>query len=362
MGHHMITRSKKQMVTRSMKNKKNSAPISKPVLNTRRKGRKKRMIPTRKPPCLPSEIISEILSWLPVDCLVRNKIVCKQWCEIMQDRSFMLKNMHRNRECSFHYREPYQENGETFQSFYTFDGLIMERSTDFNKYRIKNLALHRVFDMPTPPHKSEGMLPSYVHQGCYKVLSAYGCGKETNQCGGFEILTLGREETQSWRALDTSIFSDFNRNKERFWSFGIGRIAYFVRTSKLGSESYEVVSFDFENESFTTCVLARSCFPDSSKVYAFRWEDCLALAEIANYELHVWAEKKTVIPLKFLKKGPYMDHDLEPYRAIDGLIWFTGCLYLAYSIAKEKIVCNIPIMEVPTIRTSLVTFKGMRLE
>ncbi|KAG8655210.1 uncharacterized protein LOC110613298 [Manihot esculenta] len=375
MGHHMITRSKKQMVTRSKKITKNPTPSKKSIPKaTPRKGRKKSKIPSRNQPLLPTDIISEILSWLPVRCLIKCQRVCKEWFELMQEGNFIVKNMVRNREYNIHNRESYRENGEAFKLIYTFDGLIMEGNRDFNKFRIRNLALRRVFDLPTPPHKSEiliPLIPSLVHHGYYKVISAYSCKNETNQHGGFEILTLGRVEKPSWKALDTNFFRNFNRENDILWSMGIQGIAYFVRTSKDGSENYEVVSFEMENESFTSCDLARSSFADNSKACVLRWEDQLALAEISNNELQVlvlkdykkgkWAEKKTVIPLKFLKKEPYMImEDLEPYRAIDGVVWFRGSNYLAYNIADEEIVCHVSKRQARIFRQSLVTFKGMR--
>lgn len=353
-----------------------SDPNSKPVFITPMM-RQDHSIPSGKP-YLPVDLVSEILSWLSVECLARCKSVCKQWLELIQDRYFIQKHMSRSKNLNC-YTNPCQENGVSYEWIIIFDGLIMERCIVLNKYRIRNLAMRRTIDLPAPTHNSRDFFVTLLICGCYKLVSVYDYREETKYSKGFEVLTLGKDEKPSWRALDTHIFRDFNGQEHRP-IIVISAVAYFVRTNTVGSEDYEIVSLDMENESFTVFYLARSSFPESNKVFPMCWDFHFALSVIANNELHVlvlrdykkgkW-NKKTVIPLKFYKKNPdkfgnnvvprrwIADKSVILFRVIKGHI-----SDFAYSTVSEEVVCEHTKNRRRTFPfgQSLVTFKGMRPE
>ncbi|EEF32962.1 hypothetical protein RCOM_0545330 [Ricinus communis] len=373
--HHMITRSKKQMITRSKKTK------CKPVIHTptKRKERKKLCFHTRNPE-LPIELVIEILSWLSVDCLTRFKSVCRQWCELIQDRYFVEKHLSRSNLFSY-YQDGYKENGEAIDWISKLDGLVVELNKISNKVRIRNLAIKKIYDFPDPEHQIYDMLIGFSRRcGYYKAVSLHSC-KGKNHESGFEILTIGSEEEPSWRTLDSAFFRDFDSQKEKLWSIRVDETAYFVRTSKGGLEDYEIVSFDLNTECFTSSILPRSSLSDSNySVFIIPWENkYLSIAELAKGdELRVlvfqdckkgkWAEEKIVfpIPLKIFKKAPGFEiQNVEILQGFRNFFTFRvgGKKCYMYDIRRERIYSLATRQDnLIKIKQGLVAFKGMRPE
>lgn len=87
---------------------------------------------------LPPEVLSEILSWLDVDSLLRFKTVCKEWCYLIEDPTFICSHMMKSRG---HWifemvadRPPYN----TYMFVDSYFGLILEHKYVTQCYRLTN--------------------------------------------------------------------------------------------------------------------------------------------------------------------------------------------------------------------------------
>ncbi|KAH0987234.1 hypothetical protein GBA52_014411 [Prunus armeniaca] len=143
-------------------------------------------------PKLPFDIISEILSWLPVESLLRFRCVCKQWCLLLtQDHLFIAIHSHRASRLTLRRMSSpgHILYDKDFKFLYHLSGgLLLEMSLKNSRvYRIRNPVIHQVLYLPDAHEGTDQIdiaFNSFTHE-C-KVVCVHG---EDGEEVGFEVLT-----------------------------------------------------------------------------------------------------------------------------------------------------------------------------
>lgn len=276
-----------------------------------------------KVPKLPFRIISEILSWLPVESLLRFRCVCKQWCLLLtQDHQFIAKHSDRASplllQCMISPGQIlYDEN---FKFLYRlFGGLLVEMSLkNSGVYRIRNPATHQVLYLPDAHEGTDQIdiaFNSFTHE-C-KVVCVHG---EDGEEVGFEVLTVGKDK--QWRPLkhpNQDLLKQHGKQalKQKYWpaAYKAEGLGHFTQLISDGKDLYlEIQSLDIWSERFTTNTVPRGFFADLNEVSVLTWNHCLAVRNMTEENLnvlvledfkeHKWSQNKIIVPLKFLKDHP----------------------------------------------------------
>uniref|UniRef100_A0A5B7BHY0 F-box domain-containing protein n=1 Tax=Davidia involucrata TaxID=16924 RepID=A0A5B7BHY0_DAVIN len=369
-AHKEKTLLEKQETADNKKNEKKTVPFSQPSFPT---------VPVTQPR-IPSEIIIEILSWLPVKILVRLKCVCKQWYALIQDRHFIEKHISRaNSVVHQHNRIVDTPAPGSWHVVCGCDGLLLEKSNTSYKYWIQNPATCQILELPDPHDGSFGITFSFIPStGNYKLVCVYDNKEETGN-EGCEVLTVGSDD--SWRPLKIPNLHDLNKKRDRVSVVSAGAAVHCIRVYNVGSNIYEeVVSLDLETECFTITSLPQGLIPDWKEVWSLDWDGKLSLANrvkedlyvfvLEDYKKHKWGEGKRVVPLGFMKENQEdMNRNLIPLIARGGDLWFwlKDKKIFAYNISTGTITHTVPAPEGYQISKvtygcppSLVTLKGMK--
>ncbi|KAI3456392.1 hypothetical protein Pfo_013055 [Paulownia fortunei] len=336
---------------------------------------KKKMSSFKREVFLPSEITFEILSWLPVDSLLRFKCICKLWSSIIQDRKFI--DMHMSRAIGGWVYKTTSENlsaSPEEQKYVTCcRGLVLERQFG-EKYRLRNPSTRKILDLPEP---SEDVMCSV--RMCYipstsELKLVYPYSKQGNVSGGCKILTVGTDAT--WRTLDLH-FSCKLRN-DRVETKILEEVYYIIRLPKsVGTCDPKIVCLELEKEQFSRIKIPHNFFLDWTRVGPVDWEGKLSLASVQQEELHVWvlenhreqkwAEKEIVIPLTFMKNNPARQHIIPCAFQDNGLLISSAHEeLLLIDVLSGKIVDRIGAPEGEKFlyynEPSLLHLKGMKPE
>ncbi|XP_028755882.1 putative F-box protein At3g22650 [Neltuma alba] len=232
------------------------------------------------PKLLPQAIVRNILKRLPVKYLLQFQCVCKQWKNLIKDRSFIAEHLHHSTRhnhsllfqrsggdkgvpvdlCSLDCEKQFDEvQNIPFDSSVrvrivgSSNGLLcVERSS----YRVHSLflwnpAIRKIKQVHSNVYDFEGSI--YVGYGFspivkdYKILRAYFTEDEYE-----DEVEVNREEvyslsTERWRKIKFGNLKGVNLNSEAVTANG----AVFWLGSKLGEEEDLVVSFDMAMETFT---------------------------------------------------------------------------------------------------------------
>lgn len=234
---------------------------------------------------LPFDSISEILSWLPVECLLRFKGMCKQWCSLIKDYKFVLKHMERTSPMLLLY--PCKSNDANFEFVSSSAGLCMEKSVSNSRvFRIRNPATHQVLYLPdVPPYTTTVDFAFNSFTGECKVLCVYWdkIRRNVDAKFGFKVLTIGNDE--HWRLLE---IPDQNklRNKSVLQGCstavdkveGVCHLLQTIRVTDNEEDLYmEIHSLDLWSECFITSTLHRGDFSDFNDVQFLLWNNCLTV-------------------------------------------------------------------------------------
>ncbi|KAJ4717288.1 F-box protein [Melia azedarach] len=330
---------------------------------------------------IPTDVVTDILSFLPVKSLLRFRCLSKEWRDLIEDRRFIQMHMYRggNRIIKSKVGEPCDfDIDETFKVLFEDNrGLLVLRNKVNQSYHIRNPATRQMFDLPTPSFNSFLMFMFQdQYTGLYKVFSVYTYRK--NICsGGCEILTVGIDD--HWRPLEASEhLHDFGETTEMFYvstpSNGAIHIVR-IREQKL----IKAVWINLKNECATVIsTLPQGFFSDSDKLSPFCWEGKLSFYTVVNMELHVlvledymkqrFSESKIVIPaLTFMDEDEkIINVNIKPQFARDGMVIFVlnDEEIIAYDYIERRIIKNLDMKEYEEMYVGecLTSFNGMRAE
>ncbi|CAL2254774.1 unnamed protein product [Prunus armeniaca] len=306
---------KLEMAHCHQRNKRRTEPLHCYLLTYQRN--KRRRVNPVKASELPFDVITEILSCLPVDSLLRFRCVCKQWFSLFQDLQFIAKHMDRVRPLQFSYALIKQETkkleavvDENFKVLEVCSGLFLEKSLNSQVCRIRNPATHQVLYLPNAHDSAE--IKDFVFNP-----STHECKVVCVGEAGFQVITVGKDE--QWRPLKCPNQDVPQQHSKKALNLkylkatnkaeGIGHLVIFIVDGN--NLCLEIQSLDIWNECFTTTAVPRGFLVDLRKVLISYWNQCVAFAEIAEGKFnmlvledvkeHKWSRKQITVPSEFLK-------------------------------------------------------------
>ncbi|PRQ28574.1 putative F-box domain-containing protein [Rosa chinensis] len=317
---------------------------------------------------LPFDVILEILTWLPVNSLLRFKCVCKQWCSLIkEDRKFITKYMDRATPLQLTHLH---KCGDFYKVDYGY-GLYLEKSDDFG-CRIRNPATQQVLYLPYADE--DIVLLRFYYDSVTderKVLRRRNSDNVLSYT--FEIITIGKDD--QWRPL-----YNIGKSPRSVHFYGADEGSDWLYND-FNTVPPEIHSCDTRRECITTNAVPPGAFTDLTKVSVLLWNDRLAVGDIANEALnvlvledfkeHKWSKNKIVGPLKFLKDDPLFQKNWSIPWSFDSeklmfLMRVNGSLRRIFYDTRREIIMKIkdermePGMEhMEFYRPSLVTVKGM---
>lgn len=347
----------------------------------------RRVDPVKASNQLPFDIITEILSWLPIDSVVRFKCVCKNWYFlIVHDRQFIAKHM--GRTCHIRLKFVSKREGDKFITILdknfemkTFcAGLVVEKSLTNSQVRIRNPVTHQILYLPNAREGTRSMdlaLNPSTHE-C-KLVCFYDKDSEV----GFEVLTIGKDE--QWRPMkhpNTDLLKCSGKPALQYYMGslhcdGVGQ--FFQVTGDEKDWNLKIHSLDILSECFSTTTLPRGFYINWQDILSFHWNRCLAFAHIAKEKLtmlvledckqHKWSENKTILRVTFLEDHMTLlkDRFFVVNAQSDHLIQFRfKDRVITYDLKKEKIEKVTDIVQrnnsfvVGIFEPSLIALKGMK--
>ncbi|KAM0980040.1 hypothetical protein ACFX2J_015647 [Malus domestica] len=287
-------------------------------------------------PYVPFDIINEILSWLPVESLLRFKCVCKRlFLLIDQDNEFIAQQTVRAsypmlREETTCLAAALSDENFTFEAI-CYGFCLETRFGHPQVARIRNPATRQVLCLPDA-HKDTYDLSFDLNSssGECKVVCTYIIEKQ-NYFGtgvGFEVLTVGKDE--QWRPLKNP-----KQNLPEQGDEGLMLELRFVH------QSDEAIH-----------------------------DNVLSVLVLEDYKQQIWSENKIIIPLKFLKDDSHLED-----KIILSCIWFKAAFRFYNSEGKQCFwydmdTENTDVVELSrdvekslaSWKPSLVNIKGMKPE
>ncbi|PQQ15326.1 F-box protein [Prunus yedoensis var. nudiflora] len=339
-----------------------------------------------KEPKLLFPMIIEILSWLPVESLLRFKSVNKNWSSSMEEYSFISKHMNRTRPVRLKYRLTKQPgcialgSEENYECKFIVAGLVLEKHSSSQACRIRNPATHQVLYLPDA-HVGVNLMVSTFNSstGEVKLVTSY---RENNEVG-FEVLTVGKDE--NWRPLKHPN-QGLSNKQAKIRQFLLAdkadaRVCYCAETLTDGEDMYlEVHCLDLWSETFMTATLPGGVFSDLSKARVISWNQSIAVVDIIDEALHAlvledfkeqkWSRYKNIVPVKFLKQTQFPEGESIVPSSVDSdelrFIYNNGQIVLMYDMKTHKVKSFIRRRfdgeGWGNHRPSLMSFKGMRPE
>ncbi|CAN6851307.1 hypothetical protein Bca4012_049374 [Brassica carinata] len=260
---------------------------------------------------LPYELVENILYKVPVECLVRFKSTCKQWCALLNDSRFIYKHLELSREglIRVHDHKLYQyinletlalsslQGPSNIYSMIHCDGLLLCQFKSDNIDR--NLAIWNPFLSLVKWIKL-----SISYTGHWDI---YGFGYDNLSRENYKILRfcnkLGYEETEIyefktklWRSVDYSCAYSWYAWYDEAVSMD-GNMYWFVKRDKENSQTENfILCFDFSREIFkeTCCLPFINCddvwlLPHLS---GFRGDRLSKLSKDKYGKIQVWVTNK----------------------------------------------------------------------
>ncbi|KAJ4703185.1 F-box protein [Melia azedarach] len=347
---------------------------------------------------IPTDVMTDILSFLPVKSLLRFRCLSKEWRDLIEDRRFV--DMHKDRGGSRVIKPRFgaasnfdTDKGEdTFRVLFEDDhGLLLLKKKVNKSYHIRNPATRQILDLPSPSFKSFLMFMFQdQYTGLYKVFSFNYHYRENIRSEVCEILTAGIDDR--WRPLEASEhLQDFGVTAERFLLIRTYGAIHMVKIRE--QKLIKAVSINLKNERAAVVnTLPQGFFSDSDKLSPFNWEGKLAFFTIVNMELHVlvledymkqrFGERKIVIPLTFMDEEELQsalntkpqnedEHqmivNIRLELAKDGIVIFrlNNGDTIAYDYIESRIIRSLDMdlrYEGMYIGECLTSFNGMRAE
>ncbi|KZV37710.1 hypothetical protein F511_32611 [Dorcoceras hygrometricum] len=328
---------------------------------------------------LPHDLIFEILSWLPVESLLRFKTVCKFWRDTIQEHYFTNLNMRRRSLIDIDIMwEEYERDSGDDTKFFTAgsscNGILLERCRLTNKYRVRNPLTNHVLQLPSTNHTGPAkiLLTRFVVRTQEYKMVSYHWDKTTKR-SGFEVLTIGTDST--WRPLDGPTNLHFVDHEVA------GRLyddVFYVRGWSIAGDQI-VICLDMVTEQSKEVAAPLCLFPAWRNARVSEWRGKFSMATMVEKQIHAcvledykkskWGVQKIVIAELFLKDHPQLiEYEIvglvgNKLRVIDRwrkMYWEydinTGnfrCKYSAPASANKRFVGYTP---------SMVYFRGMQPE
>ncbi|KAJ0940215.1 putative F-box domain-containing protein [Helianthus annuus] len=311
---------------------------------------------------LPTEVLEEILSRLPVKSILRFRIVCKPWLSFISNPSFT--RLHLSRATAAHHTALFiptycysshkqhffsttREGGRlthlmTLDKDYTFDiaqvehlnGLVF--CSSFNYLAKSNLvytfivnpAMHKTFKLPDPPDHS---LTNNTY-GIASVCCFFGFDESNNEHKILMIRKLLQPPTLEFMIFSMSTYSWRKIDVEPPIGFSL-----IIRTSvcvnsvihMMPFRSVDILGFDLRTEKFTIIntpqgvkphkssseyTIHRQTWPISNKPRIIKVSGCVAVAchdrvvdtnkmhiwILQDYENHVWVKEIITFPTSWI--------------------------------------------------------------
>ncbi|KAF3451631.1 hypothetical protein FNV43_RR07726 [Rhamnella rubrinervis] len=318
---------------------------------------------------IPFEIITEIMSWLPVKSLLRFK-----------DASFTLV---------------LDGKYELFEWHRRFHGLMIVKDLASQFYYIRNPATRQTLRLIDPLQGTRYLIPATsinksLANGVCKLLSFYTNTSMGITESGFQILTVNRDK--QWRPLKfPDDYAGYYHHKQGETVLMTRKIRTLFDIGSTDARVFlwmtiykdielnlclKVLSFHIMNEHFSTLTLTslpQGFFSDLLKVYLMSWNECPAVAEVRNEALNVLVleqdskgkklscKSKVVVPLRFSRGDMISMRDkLAPITGTSHrLIFNKGNEYFMYDMKSEGFIRKISMHNCNKFKPSLVTLEGM---
>lgn len=268
----------------------------------------------------------------------------------------------------------YNGNEKAYKWLCVQDGLVLERSYLFPKYRIRNPATKQKLDLPNPREQllfismfflstSNDYKVVYIH---HKEGASYTAGV------GAAVLTIGTDP--SWRTLDIPNLHNMKSQRGHIFRISIAEVYYII-----GLGDYVIVCLEMETENFISVQIPEDLFPDWENIQPLNWRGKLALASVVGEKINIWvlesykkqkwANIKVVFPLDSIVNDPssVSAGSLMPFRTEGNWLWINANYErrVAYNMKTNRVSTLIsapPKQKIMYVyRPSLVHFKGMTL-
>ncbi|KAL3519491.1 hypothetical protein ACH5RR_017640 [Cinchona calisaya] len=302
---------------------------------------------------MPYDLIAEILRRLPVKYLLRCRCVCKLWCAITKERSFIDKHRTGCKEI-FVYKdflcyllEDFTK--EKYKYITTKHGLLLGKNTSSDSsdtYLIRNPMTKQVLYLPRPSdHDWSDMRIIYLRNIDTYKLACFYPKKGTKEFVGGRVLTIGTD--LNWRSLDIPSCSKklgIGDIKGEFDLMEIDNVVFIFRHGYC-----ELIRIEMESESITTVMIPQDLFSDWNDVRPLPYNDdamfCLAKFEdekinvqvLQNGKKEKWVGEKMDILSKSMRKYPNM-MNLRNYHLNEYWLWiYANEDYLyAYDVRAKR--------------------------
>nr|GMD41380.1 putative F-box protein At3g52320 [Ipomoea batatas] len=296
-------------------------------------------------PWLPEDMVAEILSWLPVESLLRFKCVCKNWRHLIHQDDFVEKHLRRAALC-FYYPHlnfidqltamewpiPHILNDAELWCIDVQKGLLLEHDT-MERLHIRNPATRQTVYLPDLRVGDNS--PAWMVAGMFFVAKSinectvisFSASEESVLLGRFRAVTVGVDAT--WRPLKNSppnsihCISNAGR-KPKIYSLSIENIFYVV-TLDDADDDKKILWVDAEKESIKTTKIPENLFQDWSYVTPREWNSNLSLVYNKGDQINIWvlmnndwAKSQTVNAATFT-----LDHPISVITE-EKKIWFSG--------------------------------------
>ncbi|XP_019173597.1 PREDICTED: putative F-box protein At3g52320 [Ipomoea nil] len=332
-------------------------------------------------PALPEDMVAEILSWLPVESLLRFNCVCKEWRQLIQQDDFVQKH-HRRASMCFYYHQKYINQPIPFPRLIRKDaeftcidiqkGLLLEHEHQCQKDHTERLSIKNPVTRKTvylPDLRVGNELPTwvvarmfFVAKSCKecKVLS-FSESEESVFLGRFRAVTGGVDA--AWRPLKNSppnsVYSISKAGQElKIYALSIENIFYVVT---METDSKKILWVDPEDESIKTAEIPENLFSNWRYVIPREWNSKLSLFYnskgvkikiwvLMNNNKNEWAKTQTVDVANFTVDYPI------PFITEEKKIWTAGIngkrwgLHVPWHSMKEEL----------NVKPTVLQLKGMQ--
>nr|GMD47688.1 putative F-box protein At3g52320 [Ipomoea batatas] len=318
-------------------------------------------------PSLPEDMVAEVLSWLPVESLLRFNCVCKKWRQLIQQDQFVEKHHRRAALCCYYQKNYTNQFCSELSCIDIQKGLLLEHEHHplTERLRIRNPATRQTVYLPDLRVGDES--PAWVVARMFFVAKSinectvisFSASEESVLLGRFRAVTVGIDAT--WRPLKNSppnsIHCISNAGwKPKIYALSIKNIFYVVT---MDVDDKKIMWVDAEDESIKIAKIPENLFSNWRFVMPREWNSKLSLCYdngddeiniwvLMNNSKNEWAKTQTVDVATFTQDYPI------PFITEDEKRW-------------EVIWCSDERVDVPwlkkdelSIKPTVLQLKGMQ--
>lgn len=324
-------------------------------------------------PSLPVEVVTEILSWLPVHSLIVSKCVCREWKSIIEDPKFIKNHIDRASPEVF-LEEQEDVDDKQFKVIRASEGLVLEEAELFN-YRIKNLATRQVLRLPDPVKEPGYMFFSYVFgSNVYKLVHVHSKGEGSRDLD-CEVLTIA--DDLAWRGLEIPKLENMHGTNPYMTFSVISDVCYIIKIGGTGLADCQIIWIDLVTEC-SSCVKIPNKFGwDRNNVNPLMWKEKLSLTTVVGHKLIIWVlenhmtnqwAEEIVIPLTFMKDSFIAVDKVRPSHLYGNILSIdvNDDMRIGYDIEAKVVIDAVPLYIAQNswlkLQPSLVQVQGMQVE